>query len=142
MISILLSRCLIDAVSDTPERKTCLRTISALEDFLKRHKRVLNITQQAMHETILTAYLVTRCWQKMSRRMVTWSSQGYIYHLGQILDNILEERLSRTIPSGLPVHPNRHDEYLSGMVLYMVGSGLMESAIMKECGRSDCRSTF
>jgi hypothetical protein len=74
--------------------------------------------------------------------MITWSSQGYIYYLGKISDNKLEELLSSGVLSGLPEYPHRHDEELAEMVLYMVRSGLMESAVMEECGRSDCRSTL
>ena len=80
--------------------------ISTVEDYLKRHKRV-DATQQADHEILLTAYLVTRCWQKMYRRMVTWSSQGYIYRLGKISEDELKELLSSAT---LSEHPNRHNE--------------------------------
>jgi len=128
-------------VENLKKKDTLANHISTVEDYLKRHQRV-DATQQADHEILLTAYLVTRCWLKMYRRMVTWSSQGYIYYLGTISEDKLKGLLSREIPSDQPEHPDRHNEDLAEMVLYMVRSGLMESAIMKECKGSNCRLTL
>ncbi|KIM74963.1 hypothetical protein PILCRDRAFT_14027 [Piloderma croceum F 1598] len=103
--------------------------ISTVEDYLRNHRQVLDVTDRANHENLFALYLVAQCWPKMLRRISSWSSQGYIL----MLSKVKEEELRTSISSGL--HPNRSNHDLARIVLIMVKRGVMESMIMKACGK-------
>ena len=100
-----------------------------MEDYLRKHRQVLDVTDRANHEHLFALYLVAQCWLKMFRRITSWSSQGYIFTLSEVKEE--ELRISAS-PS---LHPNRSNHGLASIVLEMVDRGAMESMIMKACGK-------
>ena len=57
-------------------------------------------------------YLVTRSWRKMHRRIRHWSSQGFIYYLGQVDEATLRDAVQ-------PVSPLRNDSSFSVRLMGM-----------------------
>ena len=57
-------------------------------------------------------YLVTRSWRKMHRRIHHWSSQGFIYYLGQVDEATLRDAVQ-------PVSPLRNDSSFSVRLMGM-----------------------
>jgi hypothetical protein len=70
----------------------------------------------------------------MFQRIVNWSSQGYIFGLGEV-------PVDRLIPNASDaLHHNRHNKDLARIVLSMAAKGQIGSLIMEPCGRSEWRS--
>ena len=65
-------------------------------------------------------YLVTRSWRKMLRRIHHWSSQGFIYHLGEVDEIALRAAVQPAMS------PLQNDTLLSARLIDMVDQNIME----------------
>src|SRR5882762_931034 len=108
--------------------------IRTVEDYLARHKKLLDVNHRAMDENYFTLYLVVQCWRKMFRRIVDWSSQGYIFELSKVPVDKLKPKASYA------PHRNRHNHDLARIVLSMADKGQIRSLIMEPCGRPEWHS--
>ena len=105
-----------------------------MEDYLARHKKLLDANERAKDENYFAVYLVVQCWRKMFQRIVDWSSQGYITELGDVPVDKLE------LDASYAPHRNRHNIDLARIVLSMANKGQIRSLIMEPCGRPEWRS--
>jgi hypothetical protein len=64
-------------------------TVAHYIDYVKRYKNDPMIAASNLPEFI--TYLVTYSWKKMHRRIHHWSSQGFIYYLGQVDETTLQD---------------------------------------------------
>jgi hypothetical protein len=71
-------------------------TVAHYIDYVRRHKDNLMIVTSKLPQFI--EYLVTRSWKKMHRRIHHWSSQGFIYYLGQVDEAALRDAAPAASP--------------------------------------------
>jgi len=68
-----------------------------VEEFVNLHQDMRDKWQQRrLMSKQFTAYLVTRCYEKMRRRVGHWSSEGFIYYLGQVKVENLRNAVAQT----------------------------------------------
>ena len=65
-------------------------------DYVKIYKDNPMIVASKLPQFI--EYLVTRSWKKMHRRIHHWSSQGFIYYLGQVVETALRDAAPAASP--------------------------------------------
>jgi hypothetical protein len=110
--------------------------ISTLHEYLTFHRWAGTAGSRKQHENKFIKYLLAQCWPKMLRRIADWSSQGYISLLGSVDENELVKKVSSSneVPKKYRSR-NRNNNKFAALVISMVENGLMESAIMKRCGK-------
>ena len=105
-----------------------------MEDYLARHKKLLDVDDRASDENYFALYLVVQCWRKMFQRIIDWSSQGYIFELSEVPVDKLEPNTSYA------PRRNRHNHDLARILLSMDEKDQVRSLIMEPCGKSEWRS--
>jgi hypothetical protein len=104
--------------------------------YLKTHKKMREDLRWG-HQDYFSKYLVARCWPKMYQRINSWSSRGYIFVLGRISRNDLEDQVSARFDEISAAFADRNNRELAMTVAGMVRDGEMESVIMRLSGRSE-----
>jgi hypothetical protein len=108
-----------------------------VEDYIRAVGKKKHRSQIITHYMpMFMQYLVTRSWKKMRRRISHWSSQGFIYRLGQVDEIALR---AAVWPA---VSPLRNDVALSSRLILMDNDNTLQDVIMAMCPRTNMRSTL
>jgi hypothetical protein len=110
--------------------------IQTVVHYLKKHKK-LPEDFKCLHQDYFSKYLVARCWPKMYERISNWSSEGFIFELGKILEKDLIAEVSVRTNEFSAMFADRSNRELAEMVAGMVRDGGMESVIMQPSGHPE-----
>jgi hypothetical protein len=112
--------------------------IATLEEYLAEYKKRKTPKERRRYFFRFAAYLVGQCWMKMRRRILHWSSQGFIHTLGKVNEEELRQGFSFCAKSDTATKlPKGRDSALGKLLVGMHEKGEIDSVIMSKCGRPE-----
>jgi hypothetical protein len=112
--------------------------IATVEEYLGEYKKKETPKDRRLYFFGFGAYLVGQCWMKMRRRILHWSSQGFIYILGKIDEaEVLMAFTSYEQSDARRELPKGRDSDLGKLLIGMHENGEIGSVIMSQCGRPE-----
>src|ERR1700676_4680448 len=110
--------------------------IATLQEYLAEYKKRKTLRERKQYFFRFAAYLVGKCWMKMRRHILHWSSQGLIHTLSKVNEQELKAGLSFCIKwDTVAKLPKGRDSALDKLLIGMHEKGQINSVIMSKCGR-------
>jgi hypothetical protein len=115
--------------------------IATLNEYFIEFKKQESSKERRDYFFRFAAYLVGQCWMKMRRRILHWSSQGFIHILSKADKAEMLQAFSFYEQSAIRDKlPKGRDLELGKLLTGMHEEGEIESVIMSKCGRPELSS--